>query len=133
MINRWLTFSQDIRKSTEADTREGPTNCFTTRRGTLMIDNWYPPTERCIKQCEPTFSVANPHVCLGPPLKKLNENNWMTRGGLRRLRPRKSSELSDELRPVPQPYKYPDRSTKRGVTRRDRFLKMCDRTLKIII
>ena len=83
-------------------------------------------------QCGPAFSVANPHVCLGPPLGELSGGNWMARGGLRRLRPRGSSGLGGGLRPVPQPCKYPDRPTGRGVTRRDRSLRVCDRTLKIV-
>lgn len=108
MIGRWLSLSQDIRGSTQADNRGEPASCFTARRGADVIGDRYPPSEGRMGQCGPAFSVANPHVCAGPFLGQLSGGNWMACGCLRRLRSRERSGLGVGLRLGPRSCNYPD-------------------------
>ena len=79
-----------------------------------VIGGGYPPTEGCMVQCGPAFSVANPHVCPGPPLGKLSGGNWMAHGAPRRLRPRGTLGLGGGFG-SPRPCKYPDHPFGGGV------------------
>ena len=73
----------------ESDIRREPVSCFTARQGIHVIGHRYPPTEVRMVQCGPASSVANPHVCPGPLLGQLSGGNWIARGVLRRLWPRR--------------------------------------------
>ena len=82
MIGRWLSLSQDIRGSTESDTRGMHPYAASLHDGRChVIGGWYPPTEGRMEQCGPAFSVANPHVCPGPTLGELSGGKWMARRG----------------------------------------------------
>ena len=72
-----------------------------TAGDSCVIGGWYPPTEGCMAQCGPAFSVANPHICSGPSLGKLSGGNRMARGALGRLRPRGVPGLGAGPRPLP--------------------------------
>ena len=90
-------------------------SCFTAWRRTHVIGRWYSPAEGRMVQCGPAFSVANPHVCLGPSLGETQWGQLDGPGGPKWLRPQGLSGLGIGLRSFPRPCKYPDHSFGGGV------------------